>query len=295
MTDNKLYRSAVWYARHGWQIFPLRPQTKEPFGGLGIYQATADLNQIWQWWSRWPDANIGMHCGPSGILTLDADMYKDAYAGERMLDRADEDTVTNLTGSGGTHLLFQMPEDSHFGNHRAGLPAGIDVRGYGGYIVLPPSIHPNGKAYQWEGGYGPHEIELLALPPFLFELLEKAQTASGKAITLPNITTDKPDITAWRLSYSILRTIQEPPTRGGRSEADQSVITALVRLGADDTTILSFFQHFPIGTEGKFAEKGGMALKYLAHSISKARAFYEAKREEEIVNRAETFLMAAVI
>jgi Bifunctional DNA primase/polymerase, N-terminal len=293
--ENKLYRSALWYARHGWQVFPLRPQTKEPFGGLGLYSATTDVQQIWQWWNRWPNANIGLHCGGSGVLALDADEYKDTYAGEKLLTRFDEDTVTNLTGSGGTHLLYAMPEDKVYGNAKAGLPKGIDVRGYGGYIVLPPSIHPNGNAYQWEGGYGPHEIKLLPLPDFLVAILDKAQVTSGQAVNLPDITTEKPNIDEWRLSYSIKRTIQEPPERGGRSEADQSVITALVRLGASDETILAFFQHYPIGTEGKFAEKGGTGLKYLAHSIRKARAFYAIKWAEEVERNASAFMQAAVI
>ncbi len=292
---NKLYHSAIWYARHGWQVFPLRPQTKLPFGGLGLYSATDDINQIWQWWKKWPDANIGLHCGASGVLVLDADEYKDTYNGDGLLTRADEDTVTNLTGSGGTHLLYRMPEYAHYGNAKAGLPKGVDVRGYGGYIVLPPSIHPNGHPYRWESGYGPHELELLPLPDFLVSILDKAQTASGQVVTLQDITTEKPKLSEWRLSYSMQRTILEPPEKGGRSEADQSVITALVRLGATDETILAFFQHYPIGTEGKFAEKGPTALRYLAHSISKARAFYETKRAEEIENRATAFMQSAVI
>lgn len=167
-----MLRAALWYARRGWQVFPLRPRTKEPFGGIGVYAATTDTDQIRSWWQRWPQANIGLHCGGSGILALDADAYKDSYEGTP-LSLADQETVTNLTGSGGTHLLYPMPDGLRFGNATGGLPPGIDIRGYGGYIVIPPSIHPNGNRYRWELGYGPHEIPMLALPASLLETLRK--------------------------------------------------------------------------------------------------------------------------
>lgn len=176
MSMPNLHRAALWYARHGWHIFPLRPWTKEPFAKLGVYQATTNLARISAWWRCWPQANIGLHCGGSGILALDADAYKDTYAGDSLLSWENEETVTNLTGGGGTHLLFRMPDVARYGNATGQLPAGVDVRGYGGYIVLPPSIHPNGRRYQWEAGYGPHEIDMKPLPGWLKALLGAAGT-----------------------------------------------------------------------------------------------------------------------
>lgn len=165
-------RAAVWYARRfNWQIFPLRPGTKEPFYGIGVYQATTDIAQIAEWWQRWPQANIGLHCGGSNILALDADEYKEKYAGTG-LSAADQETATSLTGSGGTHLLYAMPDGVRLGNAKGKLPPGIDIRGWGGYIVLPPSLHPNGRRYAWELGYGPHEMPLLPLPHSLWGILE---------------------------------------------------------------------------------------------------------------------------
>lgn len=165
-------RAAIWYARRfAWTIFPLRPGTKEPFHGLGVYHATTDLDQITQWWQRWPQANIGLHCGGSNILALDADQYKENFTGSG-LSSADQETVTSLTGSGGTHRLYAMPDGVRLGNATGKLPAGIDIRGWGGYIVLPPSLHPNGRRYAWELGYGPHEGKpVLPLPASLWEIL----------------------------------------------------------------------------------------------------------------------------
>lgn len=292
---SRLYRSAIWYAKHEWKVFPLRPGTKEPFQGIGVYQGTLDLDVINKWWSQWPQANIGLSCGGSGVIALDADSYKDVYDGEKLLDPLDEETVTNLTGGGGTHLLYQMPEGKTLGNAKSGLPSGIDIRGYGGYVVLPPSVHPNGTLYQWESNYGPHEIALLPLPELLEIILDKAQLSCGAPVFLPDITTPKPTLSNWFLSRGIRDLITETPIKGGRSEADQSVITALVRLAASDTDILSVFQHYPIGAEGKFAEKGGQGMRYLAHSIEKARAFYAAAMEESIQERTAEFLQTVAI
>lgn len=173
-TTTSLPRSALWYARRGWHVFPLRPHTKEPFARIGCYQATTDTDQIAAWWGRWPSANIGMHCGASGILALDLDTYKDTFEGDGLLSRTDEETVTSLTGGGGTHALFRMPEGRKYTNLTGNLPPGIDVRGWGGYIVLPPSIHPNARPYQWEVGFGPHEVDLLPLPAALRSLLDES-------------------------------------------------------------------------------------------------------------------------
>lgn len=173
---NKLPKTALWYAHHGWHIFPLRPRSKEPFAKLGLYNATCDTDQVIDWWQRWPEANIGLNCGASGILGLDLDAYKDAYRGANMLTAEEHETVTNLTGSGGNHLLYAMPEGIRYTNATGNLPSGIDVRGHGGYLVLPPSIHPNGTPYRWEIGYGPHEISLRPLPYSLRSILDGART-----------------------------------------------------------------------------------------------------------------------
>jgi hypothetical protein len=179
--NTQLARSALWYARHGWHVFPLRPHTKEPFAGIGAYNATTDTDQIMDWWTHWPQANVGMHCGGSGLLAIDLDTYKDSFGGDGFLSATDQETVTSLTGSGGTHLIYAMPANRKFTNATGNLPDGIDVRGQGGYIVLPPSIHPNGNKYQWEGGYGPHEIAPLPLPAGLLCILENAKAAQRVA------------------------------------------------------------------------------------------------------------------
>lgn len=176
----RLHRAARKYTEFGWKIFPLRPRSKEPFAGLGVYNATNDPAQIERWWHQWPEANIGLHCGGSGLLALDLDQYKDSYDGASLLSATETETVTNLTGSGGTHLLYAMPDGARYSNATGNLPPGIDVRGHGGYIVLPPSVHPNGNLYRWEIGYGPHETPVRVMPSHLRQLLDEARAFQRK-------------------------------------------------------------------------------------------------------------------
>ena len=197
----QLARSALWYARHGWAVFPLRPGTKEPFKGVGVYDATSDVTQVTAFWNRWPNANIGLHCGGSNLLAIDIDSYKDTYQGTGRLTSADEDTLTSITGSGGTHLLYAVEDGRRYGNGRGDLPPGIDVRGWGGYIVLPPSIHPNGNLYQWEAGYRPNEISPMPLPQVLFDILE----ASWR----PKRLVGPPDAMAVAISLRLVESVLE--------------------------------------------------------------------------------------
>lgn len=315
-TNPDMGRSALWYAQHGIFTFPAHnPLFDHPAGWLCTCEdwrhsdrckekmphrylepgdhcdgpgkcprgkwrdeSTTDADTIRGWWKRWPNANIGIDCGKSGLLVLDADTYKETFIGGDLLTRSDEETVTVLTGGGGVHLWYRRPEDKEWGNAKKGLPAGIDIRGAGGYVIAPPSLHGSGRRYAFEAGYALHEGDLLPVPGWLAAILDKAPGAVG-AVTLPDVTTAQPDLTQWRLSSHILDAIATPAAKGGRSEADQSVITALVKAGATDVGILGVFQHNPIGTAGKFAERG---ITYLGQSIGRARVYYQERQAEEM-------------
>jgi len=180
---------AMTYAGMGWHVFPVwwidddgacacgdsecASPGKHPIPARGCYAATTDAKIICGWWRHYADANIGLHCGPSGIVAFDLDTYKDVYLPDevdKLISPEDEQTVTNLTPSPGVHLLYSTTVT--YGNSRKSLPPGIDVRAWGAYIVLPPSNHEAGISYQWEADYGPGEIEMLPLPPKLKAILD---------------------------------------------------------------------------------------------------------------------------
>lgn len=171
----RLARSALAYAtRLGWPVFPLFPRGKDPIvpkwrSGNGHLDATVDVEQIREWWTRWPTANIGIACDErSGLLVLDIDPRNGGDDELHELERVQGElprTPLGLTGGGGLHYVFQRPADVRF---RGQLAKGIDVKG-NGYIVAPPSIHPDGPLYRWEVGAHPIETPLAELPSWVLQ------------------------------------------------------------------------------------------------------------------------------
>lgn len=155
---------ALKYAEMGLAVFPLKPKDKRPATENGCKAATTDRQQIEAWWGKYPSYNIGMATGSiSGglvVIDLDIDENKGINGYESLIEWQREngelpETWTSITGRGGYHLLYK---DGASNRNRAGLYEGVDIRGEGGYIVAPPSIHPNGRRYEWEQGLGDCEI-----------------------------------------------------------------------------------------------------------------------------------------
>lgn len=151
-------------------------------------QSTTDPEEIKKWWKWWPNANIGINCGKSGILMVDRDTYKDFYRGQDL--DLDEETITAISGGGGAHLYYRMEPDDPFGNSTKGLPAGIDIRGHGGLVIVAPSLHKSGNPYQWEIDYSPWDKPLAPIPPKLREILE-ARHNQKRGVPLSFDTTKK--------------------------------------------------------------------------------------------------------
>lgn len=147
------------YARMGWLVFPIEPGAKRPLGALaprGMLDASVDLETITGWWTRRPDAGIGIALAPSGLVAVDIDPRNggtetfEALQAEHGSLRSD---VMALTGGGGEHHVFAIPH-----GHQVGLPGtlgpGVDLKA-NGYIVVEPTVHPSGKSYEWEASSSP--------------------------------------------------------------------------------------------------------------------------------------------
>ena len=151
-------------------MLPLGVRDKRP---LVIWEplqrARPSAEQVRNWFSRWPNANIGIVTGEiSNLIVLDIDPK---HGGDITLARLERRfgrlpvTVEAATGGGGRHFYFAHP--GGLIRNRTGLAQGIDVRGEGGYIVAPPSIHPSGRPYVWTAGRSPEDIALAALPRWI--------------------------------------------------------------------------------------------------------------------------------
>lgn len=150
---------ALAYARIGWQVFPLEPGTKRPLGQLvprGMLDATIDTATIQQWWQRSQDAGIGIALAQSGLVAIDVDPRN---GGTDTFDHLQADhgslrsDVMAFTGGGGEHHVFVVPQGAQL-RLPGTLGHGVDLKA-NGYIVVEPSIHPNGNAYGWEASSSP--------------------------------------------------------------------------------------------------------------------------------------------
>jgi Bifunctional DNA primase/polymerase, N-terminal/Primase C terminal 1 (PriCT-1) len=144
-----LMSAALKLAERGLRVFPCRPQDKRPATAHGVKDATADPGVIAAWWQQ-ADYNIGVATGAiSNIMVVDVDDV-DAEAELRKLETAHgalPATVEAVTARG-RHLFFKWPERD-IRNSAGKIAPGIDVRGNGGYIIAPPSLHPSGRRYAW--------------------------------------------------------------------------------------------------------------------------------------------------
>jgi hypothetical protein len=166
--------SALDYARRGWQVLPLEPAGKRPLGALvphGLKEATTDETTIRQWWTTEPNANVGIATGAvSGLVVIDVDGADGAQELRELVDQHGRFKATwARTGSGGWHAYLQYP-GVEVRNSAGKLGPGLDVRGDGGYVVAPPSIHPCGGRYTWRNAI--HGSHLPPMPPWLLALLK---------------------------------------------------------------------------------------------------------------------------
>ncbi|MBQ9662147.1 MAG: bifunctional DNA primase/polymerase [Oscillospiraceae bacterium] len=154
-------------------ILPIFPHRKTPLIDGGFHEATADPAWIHAWWKKWPDANIGMWT--KGFVVLDIDHHTEDADGADSLRELEQEygelpeTWIVLTPTGGAHYYFRCDDPAL--TVGTAIAPGIDFRAAGGYVLLPPSIHPNGGQYEWDAGHMPHETPLADLPEWLHQLI----------------------------------------------------------------------------------------------------------------------------
>ena len=165
---------ALFYAKNGWKVFPLKPREKVPTVKWADV-ATTEENMIQGWWEYQPDANVGIACGEcSGITVLDVDKDHGGYDSlSELLGKYGRlpDTPVAKTGSGGEHIFFKYVPGTR--NSAGKLGKGLDIRSQGGYVVGASSKHPNGNTYEWV--VRPSQVELSDMPEWMIELLKETR------------------------------------------------------------------------------------------------------------------------
>jgi Bifunctional DNA primase/polymerase, N-terminal len=159
---NDVLAAAIEYAAKNVPIFPVNPRTKKPLIVGWPGEASTDQKQIEAWWRQWPTAMIGIPCGErTGVWIIDPDINKkkglDGLAELAKLIAANSPlpaTRICITPRGGRHYHWRFTGRAKLiRNSTSKIARGIDVRGAGGFAIVPPSFSiKQGAAYQWENG-----------------------------------------------------------------------------------------------------------------------------------------------
>jgi hypothetical protein len=180
---NEAADAAIRYLQRGWSVIPVEPRGKRPLVRWQDFQARHPLAaEVRDWFRRWPDANVGVVTGAiSGLVVVDIDVQHDGFESLTTLEMrggALPRSVEANSGGGGRHCYFKHP--GGMVRNRVALYPGIDLRGDGGCIVVPPSVHPSGGRYAWVSGRSPEEIALAPLPRRLVNMM-RSETGQSHA------------------------------------------------------------------------------------------------------------------
>jgi len=195
-----MLETALSLIRNKINIFPCG-FTKQPLCGHGFKDATCDETQINEWWAQWPDVSIGMPTGVvNGVVVLDVDIDdKKEINGEESLQALLENNFADMpvtrtvrTPRGGKHLYFDS-EKTHIRCSTSKIGKGLDIKGDGGYVILPPSRNGTGKSYVLE-----IEGPIAHIPGWLKDLIvepERKEPPAPPTTARPyNATTDRTKI-----------------------------------------------------------------------------------------------------
>ena len=200
---------------------------KHPLTRNGLKDATMDEEQIREWWTKWPNANIGMPTGTSSMLwVLDLDL-PDGDKSFEALEREHGEvpsTATQRTGSGGRQKFFAWTDEIRNSTKRVGPD--IDVRGEGGYVVLPPSRHVTGRNYEWVKGEDLGILGFTAAPQWLTD----AVLAVSKAAPQTNGTHHEASIPAGQRNDTLYRLARSLRTKRLKQDAVLAALLAENRL-----------------------------------------------------------------
>jgi hypothetical protein len=150
--------SALSYAGYGWSVFPVDPGGKKPLVKWRE-ESTSDPEKVIEMWTIMPNANVGIDTGKSGLVVVDVD---DIGAVKELSERfgfdpSADDTAVARTGRGGLHIYYRAG-DEEVRNSASKIAAHVDIRGAGGYVVAPPSLHESGQHYEWVRKVAPKPI-----------------------------------------------------------------------------------------------------------------------------------------
>ncbi len=193
--------AALAYAAAGWPVLPVhtparyggcscgragcRKPGKHPRTARGLLDATTEAATIAAWWSRWPRANVGVRTGALVVLDVDGREGAQSLAAIEAA-HVGLPATRRVRTARGEHIYFYAAAQE-VNCSAAQLGVGLDVRGRGGYVIAPPSLHANGSRYSWN-----QTRDVASLPAWLAALLADARPEHERA-RLPSSVVTAPD------------------------------------------------------------------------------------------------------
>jgi hypothetical protein len=243
-----LGQSAIRLAERGLQVFPCRPRAKQPATRNGLKDAKTDAQAIERAWRASPELNVAVATGAvSGVVVLDVDGDLGFDSLHDLEDQHDELPTTKslTTPSGGQHFWFKHPGVEI--RNTAGFPGpGLDVRGDGGYVLVPPSVGTNGVAYTVD-----EEAPPAHMPTWLTEMLRRYQAKADQAL---QGSTDWPAF------------LNDAPSQGERDARMTKYVGHLFRVGMDAREVFATAALLNAVSKPPLADK---QLKKIVQSIAR--------------------------
>ena len=173
---SELLEAALEYRRKGFSPIPLRPGEKA-FPALKTWRHLQTEpwteEQIREYWTRNPEANIGLHPAEQNFIAIDVDSYKGVEVQQDFAQLCVEYNInyqecpTVTSPSGGTHIYMALNEKVS-GNRDILGNRYIDTRSTGNFILAPPSRDKQGKQYKWVEGKSIFDNPIMPLAPKRF-------------------------------------------------------------------------------------------------------------------------------
>jgi hypothetical protein len=175
--SDKTLTAALWYIEHGYSVIPIAPGLKVPPKGFKVEQyrkRIATPEEVKGWFAEEPNYNLALITGElSGVCAVDFDTHKPNFDPTIAYDYFSDydNTPTVITPKFGRHLWYRFPDGKKLTINAGALP-GIDFRGEGGYILVPPSKNGTGNPYAWVDSKSLSDIPLQDLPSAYINILQ---------------------------------------------------------------------------------------------------------------------------
>ena len=190
---SEIGRAAVGFARfQGWHVFPAPPGKKQSYesaknNGGRRWGATNDPEVVTSHFRNWPDACVGIACAESGIFVLDLDKKNGVDGVSWLAEKREEygdwpDTVEAVSPSGSWHVFFRYPADFDPLTCEGQIAPGVDVRGWGGMVIAPPSTKPGADSpYRWT--HRPGLFDVADAPRWVLDMIPRRETLPERTKT----------------------------------------------------------------------------------------------------------------